>query len=50
MNLSRPDDDTEESTEDGGDPLFPEGVPRGIEDIDEGDTASKEDLESVLKF
>lgn len=50
MSLSRPDNDTEDSTDDGGDPLVPEGVLRGIEDIEEGNTASKEDLESVLKF
>lgn len=28
----------------------PEGVLRGIEDIVEGDTASKEEIESILKF
>ena len=31
-------------------PKVPEGVLRGIEDLDEGRTASKEDIESVLKF
>ena len=50
MSLSRADDDTEDSSDDGEDPLVPEGVLRGIEDIEEGETASKEDIESVLKF
>ena len=31
-------------------PKVPEGVLRGIEDIAEGRTAGKEDIESVLKF
>jgi len=31
-------------------PLVPEGVLDGIEDIKKGNTASKEDIESVLKF
>lgn len=31
-------------------PQVPEGVFRGIEDIAEGRTASKEDIEDVLKF
>jgi len=30
--------------------LLSQGVLRGIEDIEEGDTASKDDLESILKF
>ena len=34
----------------GDDPSVPEGVLRGIEDIEEGDTASKDDLESLLNF
>ena len=33
-----------------GEPLIPEGVLKGIEDIEEGNTASKEDIESILKF
>lgn len=35
---------------DGDAPVIPEGVLRGIEDIEEGNTASKEELESLLKF
>lgn len=31
-------------------PRIPFGVLRGIEDISEGNTADKDDLESVLKF
>ena len=34
--------------EDGSDPQVPEGVLRGIHDIENGDTASKADLEAVL--
>lgn len=50
MRLSHGDDDTEDSTDEGEDPLVPEGVLRGIEDIEDEETASKEDLESTLKF
>lgn len=31
------------------DPLIPKGVLRGIESIARGNTASKEDIEAVLK-
>lgn len=43
-------DDREGDAEDGDRPAVPEGVLRGIEDIIEGNTASKEDLEAVLKY
>ncbi|GAA0271331.1 hypothetical protein [Halobacterium noricense] len=43
-------DDRKSDAEDGGRPEVPEGILRGIEDIAEGNTASKEDLESVLKY
>lgn len=50
MSLHRKDGDPEEDAEDGERPKVPEGVLRGIEDIAEGRTATKEDLESVLKY
>lgn len=50
MSLHPAGDDREDDAEDGDRPEVPEGVLRGIEDIAEGDTASKEDLESVLKY
>jgi len=50
MSLHSTDDGREDDVEDGGRPEVPEGVLRGIEDIAEGRTASKEDIESVLKF
>jgi hypothetical protein len=50
MSLHPTGDDREDGAEDGDRPEVPEGVLRGIEDIDEGRTASKEDLESVLKY
>ena len=40
-------DDCEGDGENGERPEVPEGVLRGIEDIAEGNTASKEDLENV---
>lgn len=40
----------EDDRSDGEDPLIPEGVLRGIEDVEEERTASKEDIEAVLKF
>jgi len=43
-------DGHEDGVEDGDRPEVPEGVLRGIEDIEEGRTASEEDLESVLKY
>lgn len=46
MSLPYDDDDTE----DGEDRLVPEGVLRGIKNIKDGETASKEDLEATLKF
>lgn len=50
MSHSRSDDHTEESINDCGNLLVPEGVLRGIKDIKERNTANKENLESVLKF
>lgn len=45
-----PSDDAEGSDSDEREnPEVPEGVLRGIEDIEDGTTASKENLESVLK-
>ena len=43
-------DGREDDAEDGDRPEVPEGVLRGIDDLAEGDTASKEDVESALKF
>ena len=43
-------DGREDDAEDGERPEIPEGVLCGIEDIAEGRTASKEDLESLLKY
>ena len=45
-----PTEDGAEEPSDGDDPVIPEGVLRGIEDIEDGNTASKEELESLLKF
>jgi hypothetical protein len=50
MSLTQIDDGAEEPADDGDAPLLPEGVLRGIEDIEEGNTASKEDLEALLNF
>jgi len=50
MSLHPAGEDREDDAEDGDRPKVPEGVIRGIEDLDEGRTASKEDLESVLKY
>lgn len=50
MSLHSTGDGHEDEAEDGHRPEVPEGVLRGIEDIEEGRTASKEDLESVLKY
>jgi len=50
MSLTPSDDGAEKRSDDGDDPLVPKGVLRGIEDIEEGNTASKEDLEELLKF
>lgn len=47
--LERPSSEKGQFVDD-ADPLVPEGVHRGIEDIAEGNTASAEDIESVLKF
>ena len=43
-----PSDDGDEEAD--GRPEVPAGVLRGIEDIAEGRTASKSDLESLLKY
>lgn len=50
MSLNPRNEDDQSGGEDGEDPLVPEGVLRGIEDIEEERTASKEDIEAVLKF
>lgn len=47
----KPTDDGAEKRADEDDaPLVPESVLCGIEDIGQGNTASKEDLEAVLNF
>lgn len=48
MSLTPTEDGAEEYSN-GDDPVVPEGVLRGIRDIEEGDTASKEELKSLLK-
>ncbi|WP_169051889.1 hypothetical protein [Halorhabdus amylolytica] len=50
MSLHPTGDDHEGDAEDEERPEVPEGVLRGIEDIAEGRTASKEDIESILKY
>lgn len=50
MDLHPTGDGREDDAADGERPMVPEGVLRGIEDIDEGRTASKEDLEAALKY
>lgn len=50
MSLHPTGDDREDDAEDGDRPVIPEGVLRGISDLAEGDTASKEDLESALEY
>ena len=50
MSLHPAGDDREGDVEDGDRPAVPEGVLRGIEDIADGNTASKENLESLLKY
>ncbi|GAB3688173.1 hypothetical protein GCM10028857_22040 [Salinarchaeum chitinilyticum] len=50
MSRSRPDDGQENGDEDPQRPEVPEGVLRGIEDIAEGRTASKEDIEALLEY
>ncbi|GAB3705206.1 hypothetical protein [Halorubrum pallidum] len=49
MSLSGTGNSTD-SSDNGEDPLVPEGVLGGIEDIREENTASGEDIKSVLKF
>ena len=57
MSFGTHEDEQELTSSDGetisvedADPVVPAGVLRGIEDIAEGNTASKEDIESILKF
>lgn len=50
MSITPVDDCAEDSSDDGDEPVVPEGVLEGINDIEDGNTASKEDLESLLKF
>lgn len=49
MSLTPAEDESSEDSN-GDEPLVPEGVLRGIEDLEEENTASKDDLESLLKF
>ena len=48
MSLTPVNDDAETGSEDSDDPVIPEGVLRGIEDVNAEDTASKEDLEAIF--
>ena len=50
MSTKPVDDGAESSSDDGEDPVVPEGVLEGIDDIEDGNTASKADIESLLKF
>lgn len=50
MSTTPVEDGAEGSSDDGRDPRVPEGVLEGIQDIEDGNTASKADLESLLKF
>lgn len=50
MSLHPAGNDREGDAEDGDRPEVPEGILRGIEDIAKGNTASKEDLKSILKY
>lgn len=45
-----PSNNAGEGVDNGDAPLVPEGVLRGIGDIEAGNTASKEDLDALLKF
>lgn len=49
MSLTPAEDEQSEES-DGDEPLVPEGVLRGIEDLEAGDTVSKDTLESLLNF
>jgi hypothetical protein len=49
MTFTPTDDDCADGTGDDEQPAVPEGVLRGIDDIAEGETASKEDIDAVLK-
>jgi len=50
MSLNPRNEDDRSDGEDGEDPLVPEGVLRGIEDVEEERTASKDDIKAILKF
>lgn len=50
MSVPRSGEGREDKAEDGERPEVPEGVLRGIHDLAEGRTASKEDIESVLEL
>jgi hypothetical protein len=50
MSLNPRKEDDRSDGEDREDPQVPEGVLRGIDDVEEERTASKEDIEAVLKF
>lgn len=50
MSYSLDRDDKDTNPVDGERPLVPVGVLEGIENIKNGNTASTEDIESVLKF
>lgn len=50
MSLEPTGNDREDDAHDGERPEVPEGVLQGIDDIAEGETASKDDLEALLKY
>lgn len=50
MSLNPRKEDDRSDGEDGEDLMVPEGVLRGIADIEEERTASKEDIEAILDF
>ena len=50
MSYSLDRDENDHGSNNGDGPYVPEGVFKGIEDINTGNTASMNDLESVLKF
>jgi hypothetical protein len=49
MSLTPTDDGCDADPGDDDRPAVPEGVLRGIDDIAEGETASKDDIDAVLK-
>lgn len=50
MSSTPTENDADDESDTGDEPDVPEGVLRGIIDIRDGNTASKEDIESVLNY